>query len=111
MSLTALLGSCLRTPRKIGGPLLLLLMQACSSSNGNGEEPGGAPDEELAYERVRMVEVQLAGRGIRDERVPRRCEESLDIGSRPSLAKILLCGPPNRVLDPAAGIITNILLI
>jgi protein-L-isoaspartate(D-aspartate) O-methyltransferase len=69
MSLAALLGSYLRTPRKVGGPLLLLLMQACSGSNGNGEEPGGVSHDELAYERVRMVEVQIAGRGIRDERV------------------------------------------
>ncbi len=65
----AAVGSCLRSPRKIGAPILLLLMQACSGSNGSGDEQGGAPDRDLAYERVRMVEVQLAGRGIRDEGV------------------------------------------
>jgi len=65
----AAVGSYLRSPRKIGAPILLLLMQACSGSNGSGDEQGGAPDRDLAYERVRMVEVQLAGRGIRDEGV------------------------------------------
>lgn len=69
MSLGSLLRGCMRSPRRIGWPLLLLLMQGCSGSTGSGEEPAAAATDDLAYERIRMVEVQIASRGVRDERV------------------------------------------
>ena len=72
MSHAALFGSCPHTPRKVVAPLLLLLMQvmqACNGSNSSGKELGGVANEDFSYERVRMVEIQIAGRGIRDDRV------------------------------------------
>ncbi len=55
---------------RIAGALLLFLTQACNGSNGN--EDGMAPtpvEQDFAYERERMVELQLESRGIRDQRV------------------------------------------
>lgn len=49
--------------------MLLLLTQACNGSNGTTSEGESSKDPNQAYERQRMVQLQLEGRGIRDKRV------------------------------------------
>jgi protein-L-isoaspartate(D-aspartate) O-methyltransferase len=61
-----------RTGRAIQGAastILLLLAQACNGSNGSAGDGGSPSDPDYAYERQRMVHLQLEGRGIRDDRV------------------------------------------
>lgn len=69
MSLTTWFEAGWRSLRKLGLPIALLLAPACSGSNGDESASAGARNEDFAYERERMVELQLASRGIRDERV------------------------------------------
>jgi protein-L-isoaspartate(D-aspartate) O-methyltransferase len=54
----------------LAGAILLSLTQACNGSNGSADGPTQDPrDRDFAYERERMVELQLESRGIHDERV------------------------------------------
>jgi protein-L-isoaspartate(D-aspartate) O-methyltransferase len=54
----------------LAGTILLSLTQACNGSNGTADDSSqGREDRDFAYERARMVELQLESRGIRDERV------------------------------------------
>ena len=69
MSLSSLFGRSWTSLRTIGSGVLVLMMQACSGSGSDGGDPGRAADRDLAYERTRMVEIQLSSRGIRDQRV------------------------------------------
>jgi len=75
------LGQVFETRRRIGrstsrsiwslvGAILLSMTQACNGSNGSADGPSqGHEDRDFAYERARMVQLQLESRGIHDERV------------------------------------------
>jgi protein-L-isoaspartate(D-aspartate) O-methyltransferase len=54
-----------------GTAITALFAPACSGSNGGSDAAANDPGEEYAYERERMVTMQIAARGIRDERVLR----------------------------------------
>ena len=56
--------------RRLAVGLLVFAIQGCNGPNdtaNSASKPSGAPD--LAYERERMVKLQIESRGIRDERV------------------------------------------
>ncbi len=54
-----------------GTAMTALLAPGCNGSTGGGDVAGKDQGEEYAYERERMVTMQIAARGIRDERVLR----------------------------------------
>jgi protein-L-isoaspartate(D-aspartate) O-methyltransferase len=48
---------------------LLLMALGCNGSNANGERDDSSQNSEYAYERARMVKLQLVARGVSDQRV------------------------------------------
>lgn len=62
----------------VGAILLLMLAlfaAACGGAKDDSDGPGGAGGDDFAYERRRMVDVQIARRGVADERVLRAMRE------------------------------------
>jgi protein-L-isoaspartate(D-aspartate) O-methyltransferase len=51
------------------GAFLIVTTTACFGTGAYGQGGGATKDSNYAYERQRMVELQLVSRGIRDERV------------------------------------------
>ncbi len=84
--------------RRIAGAMVLFLAQACGGGNGGDVERGASVENDFTRERARMVEEQIAARGIEDANVLR----AMRVVKRHRFAPEL--SPATAYADRAAGI-------